>query len=276
MSRSQILDDRSALRSGWPAVFALIVGLLIASFFFRLFYSSPDGGADFDLAYGIIGVFLIIFLAFYKLRKNVYKIRLGTLQSWFQAHIYIGIISVALIAMHASSGVGGAFSVLLVALFSLVILSGIMGSMIYKFIPVSVNKYGSGTLPLAEMEEKIAGYLNEADKHVDNEHKEFAVLYHKTIRPLFVHKGVKWGYLLKEERAILENQKKLFASFKMMAPPQNVYDVSVLGSIAMEKERLMFTWVKLKALKAWLSFHMPLTFAMITATAVHIISILYF
>jgi hypothetical protein len=276
MSRAQILDDRSTLRSGWPAIFALIASLLSVSFFFRIFYSSPDGGADFDLAYGIMGFSLIVFLAFYKLRKSIYRIRLGTLQSWLQAHIYIGIISVALIAMHAGSGMGGGFSVFLLALFSLVILSGIMGSMIYKIIPVSVNKYGRGTLPLAEMERKIASYLDEADKHVDNEHKEFALLYFETIRPLFVHKGVKWGYLLKEERTILEKQKKLFESFKLKAPPQNVYDITVLGSIAMEKERLTFMWVKLKALRVWLNFHMPLTFAMMTATAVHIISILYF
>jgi hypothetical protein len=271
----QILDDRSALRSGWPALFALIAGLLAVSYLFRLFYSSPGDSVDFDLAYGIMGFSMIVFLAFYKLRKNIYRIRLGTLQSWLQAHIYIGIISVPLIAMHAGSGSGG-FGLFLSALFSLVILSGITGSMIYKIIPVSVNKYGRGTLPLAEMEGKIAGYLDEADKHVDNEHKEFTLLYFETIRPLFVHKGVKWSYLLKEERTILEKQKKLFEGFKLMAPPQNVYDISVLGSIAVEKEKLTFMWVKLSALKFWLNFHMPLTFAMITAALVHIISIYYF
>ena len=276
MARAQILDDRSALRSGWPAVFALIIALLAVSFFFRIFLYSSDGGADFDLAYGIIGFSLIVFLSLYKLRKNIYTIKLGTLQIWLQGHVYIGITSVTLIAMHAGSGTGGAFSVFLLTLFSLVILSGIMGAMIYKIIPVSVNKYGRGTLPLAEMEEKIADYLNEADKHVDNTHKEFTALYMKTIRPLFVHKGVKWGYLLKEERTIMEKQRKLFDSFKMLAPPQNVYDVSVLASIALEKEKLTFMWVKLRALKVWLNFHMPLTFAMITATVVHVISVFYF
>jgi hypothetical protein len=276
MARSQILDDRSALRSGWPAIFALIAGLLTVSVFFRFYYYSADGGTGFELAYGIIGCSLIVFLSFYKLRKSVYRIRLGTLQSWFQAHIYIGIVSVALIAMHAGFEIGGFFSIFLLALFSLVIFSGIMGSIAYKIIPISVHKYGRGTLPLAEMEQKIANYLVEADKHVDASHKEFSLLYHEKIRPLFVHNGVKWSYLLKEERTILEEQKKLFESFKMKTPPQNVYDVTVLGSIAMEKERLTFMWVKLKALRVWLNFHMPLTFAMIAATAVHIISILYF
>jgi hypothetical protein len=274
MARAQILDDSSALRSRWPAIFALIMCVLAVSFYFRLFHHSPDGEPD--LAFGIAGFLLVVFLALYKLRKNIYTIRLGTLQGWLQAHIYIGIISVAIIAMHVGPRIGGAFSMLLLALFSLVILSGIIGLMIYKVIPVSVNKYGSGTLPLAEMEDKIAGYLNEADKLVDNTHTEFSLLYFETIRPLFVHKGVKWGYLLKEERTILENQKKLFEGFKTLTPPQNVYDISALGSLAVEKERLTFMWVKLCAMKAWLNFHMPLTFAMIAGTIVHIITIFYF
>lgn len=276
MPRTQILDDHSSLRGGWPGVFALIGCILAVIYCYRLFYASLDIDAVFDFAYGIIGFVLIIFLAFYKVRKSIYRTKLGTLQTWMQAHIYIGIISTVLVAMHAGFRAGGIFSALLLTLFLLTVFSGIAGAMIYNTIPVSVNKYGRGVLPLEEMEGKIAGYLGEADKSVEHAHDDFKKLYREKIRALFVHKGAKWSYLLSEERTILKKQKALFEKFKKMAPPQNIYDISMLNTLSMEKEKLAFMWIKLKMLRVWLNFHMPLSFAMITAAIAHIITVFYF
>jgi hypothetical protein len=272
----QILDDFSALRSGWPAVFTAITGLLAAGYCFRLFFYSTDGGAVFDLACGIAGFCMIVFLAFYKLRKSVYRIRLGTMQSWMQAHINIGILCAVLVMMHVGFKMAGPFSLFLMALFLLVAFSGIVGAMIYNVIPVSVNKYARDTLPLTELEEKIAGYLNEADKSVEHTEEEFKSLYMKKIRPHFVHKGIRWTYLLAEERMLLKRQRDRFEKFKKIVPTQNVYDISVLALIAMEKEKLTFRWVKLRMLRGWLNFHMPLSFALIAAVITHMITIFYF
>lgn len=276
MPRTQLLDDHSLLRGGWPGIFAAAASILAAIYCYQLFYVGLDNDAAFHLAYGIAGFLLIIFLAFYKVRKSIYRTRLGTLQSWMQAHTYIGILGAALIGLHTGFSAGGPFSFLLLALFLFTAISGAAGTIVYNTIPISVNKYGRGILPLEEMEIKLKGYLAEADKSVENAQGDFRKLYDNKIRPLFRHKGPRWIYLLTEERAILKKYKDLFEGFKKSTPPQNVYDISMLGALAAEKEKLAFMWVKLKMLRVWLNFHMPLSFAMITGTIAHIIAVLYF
>lgn len=228
------------------------------------------------MSYGIIYFAAVIFLAVYALRKRSYSYRAGTRQDWLQAHVYIGILSAVLLFMHMGIKPTGTFSIFMSILFFLVIISGITGSLIYSRVPLSLTKYGRTVKSEEEIAASISGCLEEADTLVSGMSGEFQKLYHRKIRPFMAAGKTKWFYLLMTERELLDNRRKVIEQCKSLVHGHDMSDLNVLSSILIEKEKLSFMQAKLKLQNAWLNFHMPLTMALLAASAVHIVTILYY
>ncbi len=261
------------LRSRWPLIFIIVLSLLAASYYF---YLRSEDLATFILVYGILGTALIPFLTLYIIRKKVYRYRFGSAQGWLQSHLYIGVICFALIHMHSGFTLKGTFSISLFVLFLLVIISGVVGSLIYIIIPLSLSKYGRDVKSEDEIIHDIENYLKEANDLVPNTSETCKEFYRKEIRPFFLSKRTKWKYLFMEEKELLDKRRDLIERCKNMVPNQDVHELDILGSILIEKEKLFFMLVKLRLQKIWLSFHLPLTSALFVAIIIHILSMIYY
>lgn len=264
------------LRSRWPFLFSTTLVLLFVSYYFYAQFSSTSDRVIFIMVYGILSIASVIFLALYIIRKNTYRYRLGSTQSWLQAHIYIGIISLVLVLMHSGFNLTGTFNIFLFVLFVLVIISGIVGSLIYNITPLSLMKFGREIMPEDEIINNMEKYLKEADRLVLNTSGEFREMYQKTIRPFFQSKRTKWEYLFMEERELISKRRNMVERYKGMVSKQDIYDLNILCAVLIEKERLSFMWTKTKMQRAWLNFHTPLTSAMLAAAVIHILSIIYY
>ena len=73
-----------------------------------------------------------------------------------------------------------------------------------------------------------------------------------------------------EERELINKRKSMMEIYKNMLSGQDIYDLNILSSVLVEKEKLAFMWTKIKVLKAWLNFHIPLTSAMLTMVLIAI------
>ncbi len=267
---------RNRLRSKWPLLFSLIVILLLISYYFYRQSPEPAERMTYKIVYGILGMASLVFLFLYIIRKNTYCCKLGATQSWLQAHMYFGIISLVLIFMHSSFNITGIFNVFFLALYHLVFISGIVGSILYSVIPLSLTKYGRDMKSEAEIIGGIENFLVKADNLVSNTSDPFKDIYEKNIRPFLKSRRTKWEYLFSEEKELINKFRKMMEGYKDKVPSQDIYDLDILGSLLIEKEKLSFMWAKTKILKTWLSFHLPLTAALLTAAGAHIWSILYF
>ena len=269
-------SEKNPLRSKWPLIFSAIAIPLALSYIFYL--------KDFDLFsrttlgrfYGVAALLVIIYLASYRLRKSIYTIRLGPLQTWVQAHVYFGVLLIALLFLHMGYRFSGLFSGLLFVLTLLVVISGIVGTLIYRNIPLSLSKHGKEILTGDETVKRLEAYIEEADKVVSDAPAELMKVYSENIRPRFELNGVGWGYLFREERQLIMDSRALFDIIKESAPAHFDYDFDRLCSIYIEREKLYFKWMKVRALRGWRSLHIPLASATLTAAAVHIISIIYY
>ena len=93
------------------------------------------GGTPLGLIFGAISFVIFIFAALLGTRKKVVLWRLGTLQRWMRAHIWLTLLTVPLVLLHSGFRLGGPMTTLLMALYAVVMVSGIYGLILQHQMP---------------------------------------------------------------------------------------------------------------------------------------------
>ena len=93
------------------------------------------GGTPLGLTYGAIAFAIFIFAALFSVRKRVVLWRLGTLQRWMRSHIWLTLLTIPLVVFHSGFRLGGPMTTLLIALYVIVMVSGIYGLALQHQMP---------------------------------------------------------------------------------------------------------------------------------------------
>jgi len=93
------------------------------------------GGTPLGLAFGAISLGIFVFAALLSLRKKIPLWRIGTVQRWLRAHIWLTFLTIPLILFHSGFRLGGPMTTLLMALYALVMGSGIYGLVLQHLMP---------------------------------------------------------------------------------------------------------------------------------------------
>ncbi|HXM33073.1 MAG TPA: hypothetical protein VN921_05415 [Chthoniobacterales bacterium] len=93
------------------------------------------GGTPLGLAFGAISLGIFVFAALLSLRKKIPLWRVGTVQRWLRAHIWLTLLTIPLVILHSGFRLGGPMTTLLMALFAIVMVSGIYGLVLQHLMP---------------------------------------------------------------------------------------------------------------------------------------------
>ena len=93
------------------------------------------GNSRLGLAYGIISYAIFIFAVLLNTRKKFPSLRVGRAQTWLRAHIWLTILTLPLVFMHAAFHFGGMMTSSLMWLYLLVMFSGFYGLALQQFMP---------------------------------------------------------------------------------------------------------------------------------------------
>ena len=93
------------------------------------------GGTPLGLAFGAISLAIFVFAALLSLRKKIPLWRIGTVQRWLRAHIWLTFLTIPLIILHSGFRLGGPMTTLLMAVYALVMASGIYGLVLQHLMP---------------------------------------------------------------------------------------------------------------------------------------------
>jgi hypothetical protein len=93
------------------------------------------GGTPVGLIFGATAFAIFIFAGLLGARKKVVLWRLGTLQRWMRAHIWLTLLTVPLVLFHSGFRFGGPMTTLLVVLYVVVMISGIYGLVLQHQLP---------------------------------------------------------------------------------------------------------------------------------------------
>lgn len=93
------------------------------------------GGTPLGLIFGAISFAIFIFATLLGVRKKVVLWRLGALQRWMRAHIWLTLLTIPLVLLHSGFRLGGPMTTLLMALYVIVMVSGIYGLILQHQMP---------------------------------------------------------------------------------------------------------------------------------------------
>jgi Ca2+/Na+ antiporter len=85
------------------------------------------GGTPVGLVFGSIAFAIFLFAALLGVRKKLLRLRIGSVQSWMRAHIWLTLLTIPLVLLHSGFRLGGPMTILLLVLYANVMVSGIYG-----------------------------------------------------------------------------------------------------------------------------------------------------
>jgi hypothetical protein len=93
------------------------------------------GGTPLGLWFGSISLAIFVFAALLSLRKKIPLWRVGTVQRWLRAHIWLTILTIPLVILHSGFRFGGGMTTFLMVLYGVVMVSGFYGLFLQHIMP---------------------------------------------------------------------------------------------------------------------------------------------
>jgi hypothetical protein len=93
------------------------------------------GGTPLGLIFGAISLSIFVFAVLLGVRKKVVLWRIGNLQRWLRAHIWLTLLTIPLVILHSGFRLGGPMTTLLLVLYAIVMVSGIYGLALQHQLP---------------------------------------------------------------------------------------------------------------------------------------------
>jgi hypothetical protein len=157
---------------------AIVAGIVTLSKFRSIQALTESRGNTFVLvtSLGVLTVILILITFFYTLRKRTFQEHApGTMMAWLQAHVYVGLLSLVVVFIHIwvpSFSEGWTSGKYALAVFALLVLSGVAWRIVYSALPPRVAK-DVGNLSITDTRDKSRIVKVEIDKLLAGKSLEF-------------------------------------------------------------------------------------------------------
>ena len=260
----------------------------------------PNGGTWLGYTLGGIGAALILWLTWFGVRKRGYWSRLGTIQGWLSAHVYLGVSLLLIATLHTGFQFGWNVHMLAYVLMVLVILSGVFGAYTYARYPtlmtrnrggitdddivVRVEKGGGGM-----SRDEMLQELGELEEEILDLSKQFDPEIHQVILRDIEHTeigGGVWRQLTatkprRRKSPAAEGMEKFISDRLVRTADANETRrlrklLELIGRRRVALERLRKDIRYQALMEIWLYAHVPLTFALLAALTVHVITVFFY
>lgn len=260
------------------ASIAILVAALVAYAFADRF-GGRGGDTLYGYTIGTVSALLMVWLAWFGVRKRSYGGGGAPLVGWLSAHVYLGLTLVLLVPLHSDFQLAANFHTLAYALVVAVIVSGIAGVGVYSAVPERMTANRPG--------EKLAGLL----EHIAELDSECRQLAHdlpdgvaKAVR-VSLDETMLGGGLLRQlagvdprcgtARALdIVAKEAVRAEGAGRAPIQRLIEILSLKRSLVVRVRADIRYKAL--LQLWLIAHVPLAVASLVAVAVHVFAVFYY
>lgn len=276
------LVTEAALR--WRRRAFVLLLLIVGSYvWYRLDEPFPHGGSFAGLTYGIVATILIGWLILYAVRKRAHKSRLGTLEGWAQAHVYIGLLVPVLVLLHSGFRFQDRLAVSTMVVLMLVIVTGFAGTVLYTVVPRMLTEVGSDPPP-SEIGDQLRQLERSMRRLCRDRSEEFTKVHDHLVAEAKPQMFAAWrligGDPLRGVRRRRERRQPQLRALLASVPEQ---DQDILKRLMVQvrqhqelHRQLMSQQRYRNLLKSWLYLHVPLTAGLVVLLVCHIIAASFF
>ena len=225
---------------------------------------------------GWLLVAAFVVLAAFNARKKLPFLPLGSAAGWLRLHAWLGLVTVAIFAMHGGwSWPGGGLEALLWGLFVVLLVTGIGGLALSRLAPRPLTEHGERVLfeRIPRYRAQLAGEVEDLVTAAIDEHGSSAIATHysRRLRPYFARPRHVLRHLLGSHAPVRRLQRELRALERYLsASGRETLDAIEARVVAKDNLDYHYAWQGL--LKGWLFAHIPLTYATAVVAAVHIVT----
>lgn len=249
----------------------------------------PGGGTWLGYTLGTIGALLILWLTYLGRRKRNYRSKLGTVQGWTSAHVYLGTSLIIIATLHAGFQFGWNVHTLAYVLMLLVIFSGFFGVWAYLRYPEMLSDNTGGKTrgdlyrEVAEIDKQImrqAGHLGSDMETAVASALDRTVVGGGMIAQLTARDD---SQVMMPGRGLVSNarQKPILdlvvdqlSQTSHREQASYLREVSnLIGARGRLLDRIRRDVQIQGLLRVWLYFHVPLAFACVAALIVHVFAV---
>ena len=249
--------------------------------------NPPSGSSWQGYTLGTVGALLIVWLAWLGVRKLRYASRLGSVQGWTSAHVYLGTAVLVIASLHSALEFGWNVHTLAYVLMCLVIFSGFYGLHVYINYPHSLadNRRGGSRQALFA---ELYGLNQRGEVLAGSCSPDLQQSIISSIERTAIGGGVLAQLFARDDSRILTATGEVEANRDQQVAIDRVADRIPRAERASEvvalEEMLSLLCrrqtivrrirrdVQLEGwLRLWLYVHVPMTLALITALSVHIV-----
>jgi hypothetical protein len=249
----------SILKSVHGKFIALItVTGLISWAVYRWAPQLPVTGVEIGTVYalGLLALLVIILVMTYSLRKRVARGMPGRLDSWLWAHLYLGVLTLFIIALHAEFRFGWNYASLATVLLALVIITGVIGRFFYTRLPSKI----------VSEQEKVFSELDQVTKSLnvllEGKSRPFQKIIGSELNtpsPLSPAPGY-WDEIRHRGESVSPEEAEDFENAVELLRQKAALEAK---SVSQVSYRLLF--------KTWLSVHILVTLGLVVFIPVHVL-----
>jgi hypothetical protein len=264
----------------WLWISLIAAAALIGSYLDYRRRMLPHGGTLMGLLYGLLGTVIILILMALGIRKRRYDSGIGTLQGWTSAHVYLGLLVLLIIPLHAGFKFRLDFHTLAFVLLAAVVVSGIVGVVLYVSIPSRLTRHEAG-LQADKVDREINRLLADMRDLAKDKSDVFVRVYSDEVAKTVGHKPRGWRLLVSGPGGdpVAKRAEEL-ARIVPQIPPKEHAEFQTLTKLMLQKSQLeanLLSQMRLRnALESWLYIHLPVSLAMLAAVVVHIVFVFYY
>jgi hypothetical protein len=281
---------RYAIRAGLLGVVAIL------AYIFCPLREPKSGGTWLGYTLGTIGALLIIYLAWYGVRRRTFGAG-GSTAGWLSAHVYFGLVLMLVATLHSGFQFGWNVHTATYVLLALVVLSGAWGTYTYAKYPSLIIRQ-RGNISRAELVEEIYQLDGRAIRVASALPPDVHDLLSDAIRRTQVGGSV-WAMLRGYDESTLlipagdglpsrvvanQGQRALIEALAgrlaAQADSAEIAKMHSLLDIVARKASLVARLqkdVQLQSLiQFWLYLHLPLCFALLVALIAHVIAVFFY
>lgn len=215
----------------------------------------------------------VTFLALYNVRKKLPSLPLGSSSAWLQWHLYVGLASVGVFALHLGPRwPNGMLDLLLAATYLATVASGLVGLYLTRTIPAQLTRVGT-ELVYERIPAQRSALRRQAGELVleaaaDSGSTTLANFFAERMYDFFYRpRGLR--YMLQPTTALRRNITREMSDVRRYFSEQEQAACEKLFALVRWKDDMDFHEARQRLLKLWLFVHIALSYVLLSLVVMH-------